>query len=197
MNGVGTVYNTNPYTQTVLTEDFVSTGGIGDILYVEDAAALIADTVVTATTDASGVVTIEGNMLEIVLPITIDGYDPEDFTYEAVPGPRIRIEISGISSPTAVTIHLPVGDMLIVAGEYIQFTEIDLTTNSVTGLLRGRHDTITNQFIEVGTTVQSVLARDQLSTEYYNQWWYNVPFAEQTLAESTTVPAVFLQNTSA
>ena len=218
MNGVGSVYNTNPYTQTVLTEDFVSTGGIGDILYVEDAAALIADTVVTATTDSSGVVTIGGNMLEIVLPITIDGYDSADFTYEAVPGPRIQITISGISSPTEVTIHLPIGNMLLVAAEYIQFTEIDLSTNSVTGLLRGRRDTITNAFIEAGTTVQSVLERDRLATEYYSQWWYNTVsvgwdedgtlgwdsggwdaqvFADQTLAESTTVPAVFLQNNTA
>jgi hypothetical protein len=195
MNGVGSVYNTNPYTQTVLTEDFVSTGGIGDILYVEDAAALIADTVVTATTDSSGVVIIDGNMLEILLPITIEDYT--DFTYEAVPGPRIEITIAGISAPTQVTIHLPVGNMLLVASEYIQFTEIDLTTNSVTGLLRGRRDTITNSFIASGTTVQSVLERDRLATEYYSQWWYNVPFTSQRLSQSTTVPAVFLQNNTA
>lgn len=62
---------------------------------------------------------------------------------------------------------------IYVNGEYIQFNIVDVLSNSVTGLVRGAMGSITNAVIPAGTTVQSVLQRDKLPFEYYNQWWYN------------------------
>jgi len=209
--GVGSVYNTNPYTQTTLTEDFVSRNSIADVLYVSDASVLVDTTITSGTTDINGVIIVEGNMSLIVAPITID----IDTQFDAVqiPGTNfISITIYGITPPVAVTVTVHQGNMLLVNSEYIQFTEIDLTANTVTGLLRGRMGSITNDFIASGAIVQSVLSRDMLPEEYYYQWWYNsaawdnVPwdnqpwdatFVSETLEESTTVPAEFLKQQSA
>ena len=204
----GTVYNTNPYTQTYLSEDFVSTNSITDVLYVEDASKLVVTSIENVTTDSEGIVLLQNvaRYMTAYPTLSIDN----DFTFEFVGYNDIQITISDITTPTAVTITISQGNMLIVNSEFIQFTSIDLATNTVSGLLRGRKDTITNETLPAGTLVQSVLRRDKLLEAYYFQWWYNgesgwdnvdYPYditewditPNETLAESTTDPAQFLQ----
>jgi hypothetical protein len=208
--GVGTVWNTNPFTQTVLAQDFVSTNSIADVIYVDDASRLVSTRVVTVTTNSSGEATVSDVVLnQVTAPITLD--IPNAFTVTPLPGQSIRITISGISTPTAVDVTISTGNMLILNSEYIQFTSVNLVDNYVTGLMRGRKKSITNAFVAAGATVQSVLSRDQLPESQYNRWWYDAAgwdgaawdidlwdqwFATQTLEQSSTVAATFLKRIS-
>jgi hypothetical protein len=205
--GVGTVWNTNPFTQTFLTQDFVSTGSIADVIYVDDASKLVSTTTVSETTNSSGEVTIgDVPFNEITTPVTIDL--PNAFTVTPVAGGFIKITISGITTPTSVNVTISTGNMLLLNSEYIQFTSIDLVNNYVTGLLRGRKKSITNAFVASGAIVQSVLTRDRLAQADYYKWWYDAAgwdgtpwdtgvwdqdFAAQTLEESSTDAAIFLK----
>ena len=208
--GVGTVWNTNPFTQTVLAQDFVSTNSIADVIYVDDASKLVSTTIYSETTNSSGELTVNDVFLnQVTAPITLN--IPNAFTVTALPGRVIKITISGISTPTAVNVTVSTGNMLILNSEYIQFTSVNLVDNYVTGLFRGRKKSITNTFVAAGATVQSVLSRDQLPESDYNRWWYNADgwdgaawdmdlwdqwFATQTLEESTTAAATFLKRIS-
>lgn len=206
--GQGSVYNTNPYTQTYLTQDFVSTNSIADVLHVNDASVLVSTQIEQVTTDSNGVAYVL-NVAQYMTAYPILSI-PNEFTFEYVNYNDIKLTISGITSPTYLEVTISDGNMLLINSEYIQFTNIDLATNTVTGLLRGRKGTITNQFIESGTVVQSVLSRDKLSDQYYYQWWYEYysgwgvydwdvelwdiygPISE-TLGQSSTIPALFLR----
>jgi hypothetical protein len=208
--GVGTVWNTNPFTQTVLAQDFVSTNSIADVIYVDNASKLVSTTTYAETTNSSGELTVNDVFLnQVTAPITLN--IPNAFTVTALPGRVIKITISGISTPTAVNVTVSTGNMLILNSEYIQFTSVNLVDNYVTGLFRGRKKSITNTFVAAGATVQSVLSRDQLPESDYNRWWYNADgwdgaawdmdlwdqwFATQTLEESTTAAATFLKRIS-
>ena len=202
--GQGSVYNTNPYTQTFLTEDFVSTNSITDILHVDDASKLVATIVEPITTDSNGVAYIL-SVAQFMTAYPILSI-PNTFTFEYVNYNDIKLTISGITSPTTLYVTISEGNMLLVNSEYIQFTNIDLATNTVSGLLRGRKGTITNEFIEAGTIIQSVLERDKLvpnpvqyinSDEYYYKWWYDPAvgggFLSNPLSDCTTIPALFLR----
>jgi hypothetical protein len=206
--GFGTVYNTNPYTRTVLVRDFVSTDSITDVLYVADASKLVKQTVQTTVTDSSGKMTIFGNARDMT-SIKLSVSNLFEFT-QSTPT-TIELTISGITAPTSITVTCCFGNVVLVNSEYIQFTSIDLDNNTVTGLLRGRKGTITNTFIEAGTTVQSVLDQDRMPIVYWYEWWYgtsgwNVPAwnnggwnggsKNQTLYQSTTPAAEFLKRTS-
>jgi hypothetical protein len=195
---VTSVYNTNPYTQTYLTQDFVSTNSISDVLHVNDASKLVSTLQEIVTTDSDGVAYIL-NVARYMTSYPILSI-PNTFTLEYVNYNDIKITINGITSPTLVEITISEGNMLLINSEYIQFTNIDLTTNTVSGLLRGRNGSITNQLIESGTVIQSVLNRDQLPEEYYYQWWYEYDISgpvSQTLSQSNTVPALFLRRVTA
>lgn len=194
------VYNTNPYTQTALTADFYSTGRIDDVLEVGDASKLVTTSTVTVTTNGSGVATIStGDANQLVL-IALSISDA--FTFEIVPSSSITNDIilTVASAPnTTFDVTLAFGNMLLLQNEFIGFTSINLVDNTVTGLRRGLNGTITNEFVASGTVVQSVLNRDELSSDYLTQWWYGAPTspgANTTLATNTSPAAVFLQQTT-
>ena len=129
----------------------------------------------------------------------IDIHIPNAFTFRPLPNNNIELTISGITSPTEIEVTTTEGNILLLNNEYIQFSLIDVVANTVTGLGRGKRNSITNSFVAIGTVVQSVMDRDKLNQQYYDQWWYNTDefnpsgFASQTLEESTTIPAVFLK----
>jgi hypothetical protein len=207
--GRGSVYNINPFTQTTLVQDFVSTGVISDVLYVDDVTKLVTVNTQLVVTDSNGVAQITGLLNKITGPIEINL--PNSFTVEQNNLGKIQIVISGITTPTLVTVTTYEGNMLLVNSEFIQFTQANLALNCVTGLLRGRKGTITNTHIAAGATVQSVLDRDRLPQKYYDDWWYdkagwdfydwdvdgwNNGFQHITLEQSTTDPAIFLKRMS-
>jgi hypothetical protein len=211
--GYGEVYNVNPFTQTVLAQDFVSTGTISDVIYVDDVTKLVSINAQNVTTNSSGIAVINGSLNLMTAPITIN--IPNAFSTVQLPNNKIELIIQGISSSTPIIATTSEGSELLINSEFIKFTQFDLALNCVTGLLRGRKGTITNTFVASGTIVQSVLVRDKLPQEFYNQWWYNVidgtwdeylwdeylwdqlgGFANQTLEQSTTDAAIFLKRTS-
>lgn len=206
--GYGTVYNTNPYTRTFLTQDFVSTDSIADVLYVDDASKLVTVNIITVTTDSNGLASIPGNTRTLSsLTLNI----PNGYTVSQSESTNtISLQIAGITSPTTVTVTYCFGNMLLINSEYIQFTSIDIVNNTVTGLLRGRKGTITNSTLAAGTVVQSVLDRDRMPEQDWYRWWYgtagwNVPpwndggwsegYNEGTLYSSTSEASQFLKRT--
>lgn len=206
--GFGTVYNTNPYTQTILTRDFISTDSIADVLHVEDASRLVVVQSTTVMVTSGGRVLLPGNVATLT-SVTLSV--PNGFTVNQIGISSIELIIDGITSPTSVTVTYCLGNMLLINSEYIQFTNIDLVNNTVTGLLRGRKGTITNHEISSGTIVQSVLSRDRLPANDWNTWWYNTTgwnvgawnidgwnndYNNGTLDQSTTESAEFLKRTS-
>jgi hypothetical protein len=207
--GVGEVYNINPFTQTVLAQDFVSTGTISDVIYVDDVTKLVAISTQTVVTTDTGLATINGVLSSMTAPITLN--IPNAFTASQISGSKIQLVIEGITTPTTVQATISEGNELLLNTEFIKFTHFDLALNCVTGLLRGRKGTITNKFVRSGTTVQSVLPRDRLPQKFYNVWWYNTAgwddypwdiegynngFENQTLEQSTLEPAIFLRRTT-
>ena len=136
--GTTVTYNTNPYTQTQLAQNFVSTGSYNDVIHLVNASV-------------------------------INGPNPYGLTY----------------------------GFIYLNGEYIRYDSIDLVHNTITGLSRGIFGTIVNNFVASGSTVQSILNRDQLDPQLYNnQWWYGPPgspSANTTLEVNTYPAAVFLQ----
>jgi hypothetical protein len=207
--GVGEVYNINPFTQTVLVQDFVSTGTISDVIYVDDVTKLVEITTQTVVTSNTGLTTIDGVLNSMTAPITLN--IPNAFTAIQISSSRIQLRIEGITTPTTVQVTISEGNELLLNTEFIKFTQFDLALNCVTGLLRGRKGTITNKFVRSGTTVQSVLPRDRLPQKFYNVWWYNTAgwdfypwdedgwnngFQNQTLEQSTLEPAIFLRRTT-
>lgn len=220
--GYLSVHNVNSvFTQTVLTTDFVSTGSITDVISVADASVLVDVTTHTITTapiiiDIDGVPTVFGvatvsgiDAKRMTAPIilSISGIPmPNAFTWRSINADTIELTISGTST-TTLDATFTVGNVLLLKNEFIGFSSIDLTTNTVTGLRRGLSGTITNSFVAAMTVVQSVLARDMLPVEYNEQWWYGpgpyiltttpgVPPANVELIASTQPAALFLQRTS-
>jgi hypothetical protein len=207
--GSGEIYNINPFTQTVLAQDFVSTGTISDVIYVDDVTKLVVITTQNVVTNSLGIAVINGLLNSLNAPITLN--IPNAFTTVQLPNAKIELIIQGISSPTPIVATTATGDELLINSEFIKFTKFDLALNCVSGLLRGRKGTITNTFVESGAIVQSVLARDKLPQQFYNQWWYNIAgwdyyswdsygyaygFENQTLEQSTTDAAIFLKRTA-
>ena len=207
--GAGEVYNINPFTQTVLAQDFVSTGTISDVIYVDDVTKLVAISTQTVVTTDTGIATINGVLSSMTAPITLN--IPNAFTASQISSTKIQLVIEGITTPTTIQATISEGNELLLNTEFIKFTKFDLALNCVTGLLRGRKGTITNKFVRSGTTVQSVLTRDRLPQKFYNVWWYNTAgwddypwdiegwnngFENQTLEQSTLEPAIFLRRTT-
>jgi hypothetical protein len=201
-----TIWNTNPFTQTTLAREFVSTGTIADVMYLTDASKVVSVTTSSATTNDSGVVIIEVPNARTITGFSIDL--PNAYTQTVIDATQIQLTISGIITPTAVVATIVTGNLILVQNEYIQFTSINLVDNTITGLLRGRKGSIVNNSIATNTLVQSVLERDMLPEIYNNQWWYDqehwdlspwdsapwdIGFADETLEQSTTLAALFLK----
>jgi hypothetical protein len=208
--GYLSVHNVNSvFTQTVLTTDFVSTGSITDVISVADASVLVDITTQTVTTDSSGVVIVTGvdaKSMSAPIILSITGIPMSNtFTWNSINADTIELTIDGVSIPTTLDVTFTVGNVLLLNSEFIGFSSINLSTNTVTGLRRGLSGTITNSFVAAMTVVQSVLARDILPMSpinYNNRWWYgafgsNPALANNTLADETVNPAaIFLQRTS-
>jgi hypothetical protein len=193
------VHNTNPYTSTTMSANFVSSNLFTDVLQVVDASKLVEIKSYTVTTDASGEVTVIGPRSRKVTNVTIS--IPDNFTYEGAYGDQLTIKIP--TAPlTTITVTVAEGNLLLVNSEFIGFTSIDLATNQITGLKRGLFGTITNSQINFATVVQSVLDRDNMMEWYdkcWDEWWYGAPTlpgANTTLATNSSLLATFLQRTS-
>jgi hypothetical protein len=193
------VHNTNPYTSTTMSANFVSSNLFTDVLQVVDASKLVEIKSYTVTTDASGEVTVIGPRSRKVTNVTIS--IPDNFTYEGAYGDQLTIKIP--TAPlTSITVTVAEGNLLLVNSEFIGFTSIDLATNQITGLKRGLFGTITNSQINFATVVQSVLDRDNMMEWYdkcWDEWWYGAPTspgANTTLATNSSLLATFLQRTS-
>jgi hypothetical protein len=214
-SGQSKVYNTNPYTQTVLSQSFVSTGSIADVIHVADVKKLVELKDYLVTTDAMGVVTVHGVVASKVTAISINS--TEKFTWAPENMDTIIINIEGITVPTDVTVTIAQGNLILLQNEYIGFTSVNVADNTITGLQRGLMGTVTNSQVAAGTTVQSVLDRDMLPEIYYGDWWYgesvggwgrepwskppgwsgSTHLFDGTLYQSTYAPAVFLKKTTA
>jgi hypothetical protein len=200
--GAGSVWRTNCFTQTYLTETTYSTGRFDDVLHVHDASRLVETHTFTVTPDAQSVFRVgEFAANQVTGIVIVDALDNHITDYainaaevagtEYTTNRNISLDITVQESYTGpLTVTVAVGNKLIVQSEQIQFTSIDLVNNTVTGLLRGRNGTITNTVFEKYSTVQSMLDRDQMSAQDYTVNWYD-EYAPLQL--NVTPQALFLQ----
>jgi hypothetical protein len=126
-------------------------------------------------------------------------------------GGTFNIEVNGTYSPdsynriivesyftvgTAVVITVWIGNTVIVNGEYIRFTQFDLTegTNSISGLSRGVNGTIVSPTIARGSLVRPIIPKNILPSTYYGYSWSDS--RNNPLQISETPAAIFLRSAS-
>lgn len=208
--GNPSVYNTNLFTKTTLSEDFNPIGDLEDTLVVNDITKLVKIKTVTVTTDLNGyfkVLDVESNSI-----VLIDLGTSVSYEWSAAGANAIEITVSGVTSPTTFTVTIAYGNLLLLNSEFIKFSSVDLATNTVYGLQRGVMNSIVNNFVAAGTTVQGLLNVNKLSNQYWDEWWYHIPFWDigpldmdpydwntfttRNLGESYHPAAIFLQKTA-
>ena len=126
-------------------------------------------------------------------------------------GGTFNIEVNGTYSPdsynriivesyftvgTSVVITVWIGNTVIVNGEYIRFTQFDLTegNNSISGLSRGVNGTIVSPTIARGSLVRPIIPKNILPSTYYGYSWSDS--RNNPLQISETPAAIFLRSAS-
>ncbi len=90
---------------------------------------------------------------------------------------------------------LGAGDLIIINGEMIKFTDVNTETNSLTGLSRGVNGTAKQSFIPIYTEVYGLISANKLPEMYYDQTWNSNVWnsvSGDPLQISDTIPARFL-----
>jgi len=88
------------------------------------------------------------------------------------------------------------GNLIMINGEQIKFTNADLTNNTISGLQRGANGTSANQFVPKFTEVYSLLSNNRMTNINYQLTWnsdiYNATLGDP-LQISETNAAEFLR----
>jgi hypothetical protein len=196
------VYRTNQFSRTWLTETTLSTGRIDDVLHVADARRLVEVLEFVETPDINNTFNVKVGSASKVTSVKIIDSASKEITDYTIDQPEVGgnpqwysnnqslfITINeSYTGPVSVTVA--VGNLAYIQGEFVGFTTIDLENNTISGLQRGLQGTITNTVFNQYSTVQSVLSRDRMIQEWYDQSWYD---QYAPLQINTTAPALFLQ----
>jgi hypothetical protein len=132
--------------------------------------------------------TVVNNTSGLAVPITA-------YTLAIVTMTPTLLFTSGVSPGDLLTITVVEGNMIYIDGEYINFTSCDLSTNTLSGLIRGDLGTGVHPEIPMYTTVYGVIPTNKLNPMRYNDTWnsyYYNPVEGDPLQISTTVTANFL-----
>jgi hypothetical protein len=179
------IYNANPHTRTTLARDWLGE----DEIKLTDLTKIVEVVTITAQSTDASLVNLYGIDTARVTGIKVTLLDDTLLNHDWISGEldvrtspgemNLRITDNNGDSilPQGVRVTLYIGNTLYVNGEYICFGSVDPDSNTVSDLRRGALHTITNQVsvdspIYADTVVQSVLPIDQLSSEFYNRWWF-------------------------
>jgi hypothetical protein len=200
-NSQPTVFREGPSTTTWLAEDLYYTDST---ITVNDVSKLITVTeqTVTNTVEVSGKYNIGLNANKnLIASISIYNetksltISSNDYTLEIidlVPTVVIDADANYIEDGDILTITITEGKLLYVGGEQISFTEINLATNTISGLQRGVNTTGTPNLIEKYTLVYGLLDSNRMDSDYYDLDWND----GEPLQISNTAPAIFLRTDS-
>ena len=95
-----------------------------------------------------------------------------DYVVEIVNKNTIKIMFDTSPVGTQVDVMMAFGNQLMIQGEQIKFTTIDLATGTISGLTRGVNDTIVNDVLYENSPVVAVLDSERLDDSYYDISWY-------------------------
>ena len=170
-----------------------------ETIVVDDASNLINVIVQTETAPAAvdGVITIgldadKRIITDIVVynETTSTLLTNQDYTQTIVNDSPVLEFTNGVTSGDTLTITVTEGVLVYIAGEQIRFSEIDLATNTLSGLQRGVNGTPVISYSPVYTTALSILSENRLpETDYFITWNPDGP-----LQISDTPSAIFLNS---
>jgi hypothetical protein len=123
-----------------------------------------------------------------------------DYAIQVINNNTIILTFTTSPVGTVVDVILALGNQIMVQGEQIKFTSINMTTGEIMGLDRGVNGTIVNPVLYEGSQVVAVLNSEQLNQIYYDITWYehytgadiNYPTNTIPLQLTSTQPADFL-----
>ena len=171
------VYRVPPHYVSWLVEPLYD---ISDTIVVDDASNLINVIVQTETAPAavSGVITIgldadKRIITDVVVynETTSTLLTTNDYTLNIVNVSPVLEFTSGVTAGDVLTITVTEGELVYIAGEQIRFTEVDLVTNTLSGLQRGVNGTPVIAYSPVYTPALSILSKNRLpETDYFVSW---------------------------
>ena len=95
-----------------------------------------------------------------------------------------------------MTITVLEGNLIFINGEQIKFSQVDLLTNTISGLQRGANGTGAQSVIPIYSEVYGLISNNQLPIANYINTWnsntYNTAEGDP-LQISTTESAIFLR----
>ena len=190
------VYRVPPHYVSWLVEPLYD---ISDTIVVDDASNLINVIVQTETAPAavSGVITIgldadKRIITDVVVynETTSTLLTTNDYTLNIVNVSPVLEFTNGVTVGDILTITVTEGELVYIAGEQIRFTEVDLVTNTLSGLQRGVNGTAVISYSPVYTPALSILSKNRLpETDYFVSWNPDGP-----LQISDTSAAIFLNS---
>lgn len=211
------VFNTNPYTKTTLAQPF--DGRTDTSIVVADYTKVTTTTSITVTTNSAGLVFYAGSPIiynvnaSSIVGISFSISVPSGgYTWTATTSASIELVVPSAPNQT-FTINIIEGRMIYINNEYIGFTSVNTSTNTLSGLRRGMLGSPTNGYyvdftnsyspLPAGTIVQSVNVGDVLYRDATDlngdYWWYGITYptdSNTTLAANNSAVAVFLKRTS-
>lgn len=208
-NNEGTVYREGSVARTYLTQpiyDLSTTIYVNDVNAVTD--QIIQNETVSAAINGSyefGLNANRSSILSVQILNNTTGLVIDSTHYSVVIedlAPILKI-VAGpyITVGDSITITTNEGGTILVNGEQINFSSIDLINNTLGDLQRGANGTAKQYVIPSYTTVYGLLPNNNLSSAYYNQVWNNPVYNSQgniveylPLQISTTDPALFLNS---
>jgi hypothetical protein len=171
------VYRVPPHYVSWLVEPLFDTS---ETIVVDDASNLINVVVQTETAPAAidGVITIgldadKRIITNIVVynETTATLLTSNDYTQTIVNDGPVLEFTSGVTAGDVLTITVTEGVLVYIAGEQIRFTEVDLVTNTLSGLQRGVNGTPVIAYSPSYTKALSILSKNRLpETDYFISW---------------------------
>ena len=201
-NGQGYVTRTNDQDGSWLTQDF-TTGD--DIMYFYNVSNLIEETTTTVeVVEVSDIIyayvqcdITQVRQIEVYNNTTLETLtDTTSYGITLVNGRPAVVFASGAVAGNIVTITLNIGNIVEINGERIKFTTINLTNNTISGLVRGVQGTRISDTHAIYSMGYGITPARQLTEEEYNSSWNSrdITTFGDPLQISTTVEADFLNS---
>jgi hypothetical protein len=176
------VYRANAQTRTWLTRPLHNTD---NVIYLNDATRVTDNIIQTVTCPAASVdgyyyvgLTSNKNVIcNIVVVNNTTGIELNQTSFEIVivdTAPILQIT-NQVTAGDSLTITSVVGRLLFVNGEQIIFNECDLTTNTVSNLVRGANGTGAQNYISLYSEVYGIIPDNRMTDVLYNQTWNPIP----------------------
>jgi hypothetical protein len=200
--GVPSVYRANSGTTTWLTQPVYN---IDTTIYVNDVTRLVdnleqfTNVILDSGTLKAGIIGDRRNIVSINVYDATTGLEVSSSNYELVLeslAPVLHFT-AGVTVGQLLRIVVRTGNIFIVNGEKIKFTDINYATNSISGLIRGVDGTSQQDLHNTYSTVYSILAVNKLNSNFYATTWNSEVYSTalgDPLQISNTDAAQFLRD---